>query len=126
MAEPFATVADMRDLVWADMPVEKDADASVGLRSASIEIRALPYRVDARILAGSLALETVQLVACRMVKRSLEEADQDSNVASENHQAGPFGFQRTFVKKDGNIFLSAADKRLLVPPLGKVFSTQPG
>ena len=126
MATPYATVQDMRDLVWPNMPQDKDADALSKLLAASIEIRGLPYRVDARIANGSLDPETVTLVACRMVKRSMDEAEQASNVASENHQAGPFGFQQTFVKRDANIYVSAADKRLLMPPLGKVFSTMPG
>lgn len=127
MATPYATVQDMRDLVWPDMPADKDADALVNLRAASIEIRGLPYKVDARILSGDLAAETVALVACRMVKRAMEESeDEYSNVDNINQQAGPFGRTITFKKRDGNIYLSMADKRLLAPYRGQAFSTMPG
>lgn len=129
-AVPYATVDDLREH-WSELPAEKEADAIQKLKEASIEVRALFPDVDGRILAGTLDAEVPQLVVCRMVKRALDVADDadvpTTGMDSVQFGAGPFTFGGKVHNPDGNVYLSAADKRLLrVVRDERPFSTQPG
>lgn len=125
MAEPFATVMDLRAR-WLTLPVEDEPDAEMKLAIASRQIRARPWNVDARIAAGTLDPETVKDVVCAMVKRAMDVDEDLENVANINAQAGPFGQTVSFKNTDGAIYIGKADIRLLAPPRsGRAFSTMP-
>lgn len=126
MAEPFATLADLRAR-WPGLPVDDEAEADMKLAIASRQIRARPWFVDARIAAGTLDPETVKDVVCAMVKRAMDVDADLENVANINAQAGPFGQTISFKNTDGAIYIGKSDVRLLAPPRsGRAFSTMPG
>lgn len=125
MAAAFATVADLRNH-WAALPTEREEEAAQKLSEASIEVRGLYRDVDARLALfaadtsaeNGLDPETVRLVVCRMVKRAMDvSADSDVPVGVESFSfgTGPFQMGGKVLNPDGNIYLSAADKRLLGP-----------
>lgn len=129
MAEPFATVAELK-IHWPAMPADlTDAEALQKLVEASIEIRGNFPGIDERVRAGTLDLDTVKLVANRMAKRALDVSDQDrAGVSQQTAQAGPLAFTQQFTNPDGNMYLTKADRRLLNPQKigGGAFSTFPG
>lgn len=130
MGAVYATVEDLK-VHWSELPDDDAEDATQKLKEASIEIRALFPDIDRRILALTLDPEVPQLVACRMVKRAMD-VDDDADVPLAGMEtvqfgAGPFQFGGKVSNPDGNVYLSASDKRLLRAPRdGRVFSTQPG
>lgn len=112
MAEPFATVADLRG-EWADLPSDREAEATRKLAKASRRIRELYPRTDARIESGLLDPDSVMDIVCDMVKRAMDIAAGFENVDNINQQAGPFGATTTFKNTDGKIYLTADEKRVL-------------
>lgn len=126
MAEPFATLENLRG-EWAELPEDREAEATRKLAKASRRIRELYPRTDARIAAGSLDPDSVMDIVCDMVKRAMDVAPGFENVDNINQQAGPFGATTTFKNTDGKIYFTADEKRVLAGRLsGKPFSTQPG
>lgn len=115
MATPFATLGDLR-LHWSALPVAKEDDAEQKLIEASIEIRAQYPDIDANIAAGRVDADAVKLVACRMVKRSMDVVEGQENVAQQGVGTGPFSFQTTFRNTDGALYIGKNDRRLLAPP----------
>ena len=117
MAVSYASIEDLR-LHWPDLPDHLIAEAKQKLKEASTEIRALYPETDRRIKNGELSGDVVMLVTNRMVKRSLNRADTDipDGVTQFQSTVGPFAQSMSFSNADGNVYLSAADKRLLTPP----------
>lgn len=128
MAEPFATLEDLRKH-WPAMPVA-DAEAEQKLHEASVEIRGNFPGIDERVSSGALDLDIVKLVVNRMAKRALESpAEERQGVAQATAQSGPFSQTLQFTNPDGNMYLSKADRRLLSPKnenAGQAFSLFPG
>lgn len=138
MAPPFATVFDLREH-WAQLPLDEEESATQKLAEASIEVRGLYRNIDARInryIVDSsdtfgIDPDTVKLVVCRMVKRAMDVSEDDALPAGlETFQfgAGPFNMSGKASNPDGNIYLSAGDKRLLSPSRStrKAWTIHPG
>lgn len=117
MAVSYASIKDLR-LHWPDLPDHLIAEAEQKLKEASTEIRALYPQTDQRIKNGELSGDVAMLVTNRMVKRALNRADTDlpDGVTQFQSTVGPFAQSMSFSNADGNVYLSAADKRLLAPP----------
>lgn len=129
MAAVYANVDDLKEH-WSGLPDEDRADAGQKLLEASIEVRANFPDVDERLQRGVLDAEVPRLVVCRMVKRALDVAGGDelplAGMESVQFGAGPFQFGGKVSNPDGNVYLSAADRRLLRRPISRqAFSTHP-
>ncbi|QDG90707.1 hypothetical protein [Pseudarthrobacter sp. NIBRBAC000502770] len=114
MAGDYADLADLK-LHWSKLPAEDEADATQKLHEASVEVRGNYPDLDARIGSGSLDPEIPKLVVCRMVKRALDVSEDAPTAGFESMQfgTGPFTVGGKVHNPDGNVYLSAADKRLL-------------
>lgn len=118
MAGDYATLADLKKH-WPALPADLEAEATQKLYEASVEIRGNYPDIDQRILIapadGGMDPGIPRLVATRMVKRSLDVADDapPSGMESFTVGTGPFQFGGKLSNPDGNIYLTAADKRLL-------------
>lgn len=114
MAADYATLADLM-VHWAKLSREDHEEAEQKLHEASIEVRGNFPDLDARILAGRLDADVPRLVVCRMVKRALNVAEDapPSGFESVQFSTGPFQMGGKINNPDGNIYMSAADKRLL-------------
>lgn len=112
---PFSSVESFR----AHAP-EVEANTGVvqqRLREASIMVLASFPDMESRVESGALSAEIVELVVNRMVRRSLESSDIPSGVDSLQSTAGPFAQTVNFnSSRDGNVFLSSADKAMLRGP----------
>ena len=129
MAADYASLEDLKKH-WSALPAEDEEDAKQKLHEASIEIRGNYPDLDARVSGGDMDPDIPRLVACRMVKRALD-VDEEAPTAGMDQVsfgAGPFSFGGKVHNPDGNLYLTAADKRLLgrSRPLKKAFTIHPG
>lgn len=99
----FATVEDL-EARWRTLSTDEQAVATVLLDDASAMIRATcPDATDADIL---------KLVVCAMVKRAMLAADAPG-VKTTQETAGPFSQSYTYANPMGDMYVTAAEKRLL-------------
>ncbi|GAP53712.1 hypothetical protein AHiyo6_02770 [Arthrobacter sp. Hiyo6] len=114
MAADYATVADLK-LHWSALPSTSEVDAQQKLHEASVEVRGNFPDLDARIMAGSMDPDIAKLVVCRMVKRALDVSEEAPAAGFETIQfgSGPFSMGGKVLNPDGNLYLTAADKKLL-------------
>ncbi|MDR2256980.1 MAG: hypothetical protein LBE25_13450 [Arthrobacter sp.] len=115
MAADYASLSDLQSH-WPGLPGGREDEAKQKLHEASVEIRALYPDVDTRVLNGDLDADVPRLVACRMVKRSMDTPDIPGGsgaVTQVSQTAGPMSTSYSFANTDGALFLSGADKRLL-------------
>ncbi|MEX3655252.1 Gp19/Gp15/Gp42 family protein [Mycolicibacterium fortuitum] len=112
--DAFATSDELENRWRPLSPSEKDR-ATVLLGDASVWLRAWFPDVDDRIAAGTLDVVAAEMVACAMVKRAMLDSD---GLASEQNQQtmGPFAFanQRAFSNPDGNLYVTARERELLL------------
>lgn len=118
MASDYATLADLK-AHWAELPADKEADAAQKLHEASVEVRAnypdLDQRLALPITEGGLDPDIPKLVVNRMVKRALNVSEDAPTAGLESFQfgTGPFTMGGKVRNPDGDVYLTAADKRLL-------------
>lgn len=115
MAEPFATIENLREH-WAGLPEDHESDAAQKLIEASIIIRGLYPAVDAWLASGRLKAETVRFVVCDVVATAIRrvlEAEQGDNVQQETFSAGPYSQTLAYRIREANLFLSKLHKQLL-------------
>ena len=130
MAEPFATIEDLKKH-WPALPPEDVAEAEQKLIEASLVIRAKYPDIDQRIASGELDRAVVTYVVCRMVRRALDTPeDVPENATQMSFTAGPFSQSATFRNTDGALYLGKSDKELLEPQPrvdgGQFFNLMPG
>jgi len=118
MAAGYATLQDLKDH-WPGLPSEDEAEALQKLREASVEVRGNYPELDQRIAVpvedGGMDPEVPTLVVCRMVKRAMDVSTEAPTAGFESVQfgSGPFSMGGKVLNPDGNLYLTAADKRLL-------------
>lgn len=129
MAGDYADLADLK-LHWSKLPAEDEADATQKLHEASVEVRGNYPDLDSRIGSGSLDPEIPKLVVCRMVKRALDVSEDAPTAGFESFQfgTGPFTMGGKIRNPDGDVYLTASDKRLLSKskPSKQAFTIHPG
>lgn len=133
MAADYATIADLNEH-WSKMPADAESDAVQKLHEASIIIRGTYPELDRRLTlpvdSGGIDADIPRLVVCRMVKNALDISEDAPTAGLETFQyaAGPFSVGGKVHNPDGNLYLTAADKRLLAPPrpIRRAFTIQPG
>lgn len=113
MADPFADYSDVEDR-WRTLSSTEQDIATTLLEDASDMIRSRWTDVDARILSGSLTVQTLTRITANMVKRAMVNLDSDG-LESRSQTAGPFSVSDKFANPLGNLYLSADDVRQLDP-----------
>lgn len=111
MAAAFATVDDLENR-WRTLSPEEQLLAGTLLEDASAMVRALASDVDARIWSGDLDAGVPVMVVCSMVKRAMLAADAPG-VRTSQETSGPFSQSYTFANPMGDLYLTAAEKKLL-------------
>jgi hypothetical protein len=113
----WATFQDVTDRwVGQNEPTDEDVVNALLLDAEAIILAEYPA-IQARIDAGSLPLQVVTMVVCRMVSRILRNPE---NLTYWQQQTGPFGQGRNF--KDSDIWLTTDELNLLAPKKrGKAF-----
>ena len=118
MASDYATLADLK-LHWPDLPADVEATAEHKLHEASVEVRGnypdLDQRLAASVEAGGIDPDIPRLVVSRMVKRAMDVSEDEPTAGFESFQfgTGPFSMGGKLRNPDGDLYLTAADKRLL-------------
>lgn len=133
MAADYATLADLK-LHWPGLLAEDETEATQKLHEASVEVRGDYPDVDARISIsvedGGMDPDIPKLVVNRMVKRAMDVTKDAPTAGLESIQfgTGPFSMGGKVHNPDGNVYLSAADKRLLGKsrPRGQAWTIHPG
>jgi hypothetical protein len=113
----YATLEDLKKH-WPGLPAEREAEATQKLHEATVEVRALFPDVETRLLASTLDDDIPRLVVSRMVKRAMDVATDAATAGLESFQfgTGPFTMGGKVHNPEGNLYLTAADKRLLSSP----------
>lgn len=113
----YATLEDLKRH-WPGLPADRDTEATQKLHEAAIEVRALYPDIDSRLESTALDWDVVQLVVVRMVKRAMDVQGDSATAGLESFQysTGPFSMSGKVSNPDGNLYLTAADKRLLSSP----------
>lgn len=129
MAADYATLADLK-AHWSSLPAEDEATAIQKLHEASVEVRGNYPDLDARIRDGLMDPDIPKMVVCRMVKRAMDISDDAPAAGFESVQfgSGPFSMGGKVLNPDGNLYLTAADKRLLAKsrPRKQAWTIHPG
>lgn len=129
MAVDYATVADLK-MHWSKLSEDDYDEASQRLHEASIEVRGNYPDLDRGLASGDMDPDIPKLVVCRMVKRFMDVDEDAPPAGMETLQfgAGPFSMGGKVHNPDRNVYLSAADKRLLGRSRSRrrAFTIQPG
>lgn len=130
MAADYASLEDLKKH-WSELPEDEHDKAKQKLHEASVEVRGNYPDLDGRLASQTMDPDIPRLVVCRMVTRFLEPDGEDAPTAgmeSVNFGAGPFTFGGKVNNPDRNVYLSAADKRLLgrSRPRKQAFTIHPG
>jgi len=103
--------------VGSGAPTDEELVGKLILDAEQVILSEYP-RIQERITAGTLSVDTVKLVLVRMVSRVLRNPE---NLTYWQQNTGPFGQGRSFGEKD--IWLSPDEKNMLAPVTrGKAFS----
>lgn len=105
--KPFATVADL-EARWHPLTDNERAKAEVLIGDASDMI------IDAAADVDSVRPETLTRICCQMVKRAMiAEATNPTGVTQYSQTAGSFSESGTYANPTGDLYLLAAEKRVL-------------
>lgn len=125
----YATLEDLKRH-WPGLSADRDSEATQKLHEAAIEVHALYPDIDSRLESAALDWDVVQLVVVRMVKRAMDVSGDTPTAGFESFQfaTGPFSMGGKVHNPDGNLYLTAADKRLLSSPrqARRAFTIRPG
>lgn len=111
MAASFATAQDVAARWRPLTPAETDT-ANVLCADASNLIRAEFPGIDDQVTAGAVDAAVLTQVCAGMVKRAMR-APADG-VTSESNNVGPFSHSQTYANPLGNVFLTEADRTLIL------------
>lgn len=118
---PFAFWGDV-EARWRTLTTAERVVADTLAQDASDMIRDRWSDVDARIAAGSLRASSLTRIVAGMVKRALNVGDAEG-LESRSQAAGPFQVSDKFTNPNANLFLQAADVRVLDgKPGGRAFA----
>ncbi|WP_326600510.1 Gp19/Gp15/Gp42 family protein [Rhodococcus sp. PD04] len=108
----FAEATDL-ERRWRSLSTAEKASATVLLEDASVAIRA--ECLDAGIDADDLPADLTRMVACAIVKRSMQAATSEvgDGVTAYSTGTGPFTESLTFANPTGELYLTKAEKKRL-------------
>lgn len=105
----YATVQDL-EARWRDLDSDEEAKAATLLDDASAMLAALVC-VDATDAQQAALLK---IVSCSMVMRSMMASEGDAyGVSQLDYGMGPFSQAAHFANPNGDMYLTAQEKRLL-------------
>lgn len=106
----FATVEDL-DARWRPLSMDEAARAEVLLGDASAQLRAaMRGRVDPDDPVQARALE---MTCCNMVRRAMSGGADAAGISSVSQGAGGFTASVTYANPNGDMFISASERRAL-------------
>jgi hypothetical protein len=116
----WTTAQDVLDRWVGGNAPDDEALIEALLSDAETLILAEYPRIQERIDADTLSVDTVTLVSCRMVTRVFRNPE---NLTYHQQTTGPFGQARNFGAGNTDMWLTADEKNLLAPhKRGKAFS----
>lgn len=117
----FATVEDL-EARWRDLDSDEEAKASTLLDDAGAMLTAL---VDVDPTDAQQAT-LLKIVSCSMVTRAMMAAESDTyGVSQLDYGMGPFSQAAHFSNPNGDMYLTAQEKRLLGITGGYVLGVRP-
>lgn len=117
----FATVEDL-EARWRDLDSDEEAKASTLLDDAGAMLTAL---VDVDQTDEQQAT-LLKIVSCSMVTRAMMAAESDNyGVSQLDYGMGPFSQAAHFSNPNGDMYLTAQEKRLLGITGGYVLGVRP-
>lgn len=117
----FATVEDLEDR-WRELDSDEEAKATTLLDDASVMLSAL-VEVDQNDASQAALLK---IVSCSMVMRSMMASESDAyGVSQLDYGMGPFSQAAHFSNPNGDMYLTAQEKRLLGITGGYVLGVRP-
>ena len=116
----WTTAQDVLDRWVGGNAPDDEALIEALLSDAETLILAEYPRIQERIDADTLSVDTVTLVSCRMVTRVFRNPE---NLTYHQQNTGPFGQARNFGAGSVDMWLTADEKNLLAPhKRGKAYS----
>lgn len=116
---PFADVDDLKAR-WPEFPVGGEAHAEVLLEDAS------QYILDVCDGAATASESTRRRVACAIVKRSMNVADELDGMSSMQETTGGVSRSWSPSNPNGDFYLAKAERQALGCGKGKAFGVQIG
>jgi hypothetical protein len=111
--EPFATVADLEKRWHPLTPLDQER-ATVLLEDASIRLVELCRQAGIDVSeSGDRFLALARTVVCDMVKRVMAAPVDMPALTSLQTGAGPYQEMQSFANPSGDMYLTAAEKKLL-------------
>lgn len=117
MAGPFAMVQDV-EARWHSLSALEEITAAVLIDDASALLRAEFPGIDAQIKSGAIDPGILVIVVSNMVKRAmLAPAD---GISQSSETVGPYSHGQSYANPLGNVFLTTAERTLILgrQPLG--------
>ncbi|MET7752313.1 MULTISPECIES: Gp19/Gp15/Gp42 family protein [Actinomycetes] len=108
----FATFDDLA-AYWRPLSSEEEDKATILLGYAATLIRAEVPDIDQRLSDGADP-GLPKLVSLRVVKRAMVNSDVEG-ISQHSDFAGPYQSQNTYSNPMGELYLTAADTRMLRP-----------
>lgn len=107
----FATTEDVAAR-WRPLTDDETMVAATLLDDASAIIRSQYPGIDAQITSGAVDPANLLIVVAGMVKRALISPDE--GVTQESQSVGPYSHSQTYANPLRNLFLTDADRLLIV------------
>ena len=108
----FATQDDLAAR-WRPLVGTEGDRADILLEDASVWLRAWFPDLDARLLDGRIDALIPVMVTCAMVKRAMLSTNFDG-MQSVSNSAGSFSQERVFSNPQGNLYITAAERDLIL------------
>lgn len=117
----FATVEDL-EARWHDLDSDEEAKASTLLDDAGAMLAAL-VAVDP---TDEQQATLLKIVSCSMVIRSMQASESDAyGVSQLDYGMGPFSQAAHFANPNGDMYLTAQEKRMLGITGGFIVGVRP-
>lgn len=110
---PFAFITDIESR-WRQLSDAEKLRATALLSDASALIRAERPTIDSMVNGGTIDPDIPRMVAVTMVKRAMAGSADMIGIQSQQQTSGPFSQQYTFTNPSGDLYLTKAEKRLLL------------
>src|SRR5438046_1760642 len=113
MGTPYATASDVAAR-WRPLSTDEATRADVLAGDASALIRAQFPTIDAQISAGTMDGTLLTIVVAGMVKRAM--LAPPDGITQQSETVGPYSQSQSYANPMGNVFLTAAERTLILGP----------
>lgn len=105
---PYATTDDL-EARWRPLTATERPRAATLLADAAVRIDAFAPMPE----GDEQQAEIRKIISCDMVKRAMQNGGETAGVTQQSQTSGPFGTSTTYANPSGDLYLTAADKKLL-------------